>query len=542
MANNHLCTDNCFVARTAEKFAISCFVCEKKFNSKCFDLSSQPIMKLLSSAGNAIFMCQKCIERVTKLKSNHRRSTNGPTVHNTISRTNEPAMQSAHIDNQISRPDEENGILSNMMKMLQQMNENISKFSNTNEQLSSCIMDKAMESQTILETRLSSVMKILETFNTKIEQHLIEQRSAESKSDTLNIQKLDENPSSNNFPLSMSTKRTTKAISSHRNKSCTNSTNFSDPLNWSFTFNQPTSPKCSEELYQLLSSFEQNTWTAFDHLQHKLNAITDSVLNIETICKAKNFTNNQRLVSPVTNSVQLDTLAMVQKKCDAIEEKMQSVDSKLTTIIAADHHPWSEDPDNSVFSTQKNRMRLQTLMETSDLNGQQTHESTKPNEDDISTYPVIAEMLEIRPSNITDSITNVREPYLQNKMSCPAKYNSQPSSKSAIQQDIHISKLPTSTTCEDVERYITQRITMDSGNLRIHRLTKKHQDITKLTFLSFKIETNETIAESLLRNEFWPRHVAVNRWQKKSEAFPPLNSDRMTNSFLWRTEANNKIT
>lgn len=153
-------------------------------------------------------------------------------------------------------------------------------------------------------------------------------------------------------------------------------------------------------------------------------------------------------------------------------------------------------------------------------------------------------MLEIRPSNRTDSVkkvTNVMEPHQQNKMSCSAKYNSQPASKSAIQQEIHISKLPTSTTCEDVERYITQRITIDSGNLRIYRLTKKHQDITKLTFLSFKIETNEMIAENLLRNEFWPRHVAVKRWQKKSEAFPPLNSDRTTNSFLWRTETHNKI-
>lgn len=280
-------------------------------------------MKLLSSAGNAKFMCQKCIERVTKLKSTHRRSTNGPTLHNTISRTNEPTMQSTPIDNQRSRPDEENGILSNMMKMLEQMNENMSKFSNTNEQVRSCIMDKAMESQTMLETRLSSVMKSLEPLNTKMEQHLIEQKSAES----------------NNFPVSMSTKRTTTAISSHRNKRCTNSTNFSDPLNWSFAFNQPTSPNCSEELYQLLSSFEHNTWTAFDHLQHKLNAITDSVLTIETICKAENFTNNQHLVSPVTNSIQLDTLATVQKTCDAIEEKMQSVDSKLTTAIAAVSRP-----------------------------------------------------------------------------------------------------------------------------------------------------------------------------------------------------------
>lgn len=220
-------------------------------------------------------------------------------------------------------------------------------------------------------------------------------------------------------------------------------------------------------------------------------------------------------------------LATLQTKCEAIEEAIQSIEMKLKTLLADKHHSQttngSHDTNYSVFSTQKYRSRLQQLVASPNLNGQQTQESTISTHEDLSTYPVISELLAVRPSLNINSINGLHN------------------HRRSLIEEIYISRFPTTTTCEDIEHYIAQRITVDRETLKIHRLTKKHQDITELTFLSFKIETSKTIASSLLKNVFWPTHVVVKSWKRKCALFPPL-SDRLMNPFLERKEPENRTT
>lgn len=114
MVSCHTCVESCFSARTSDKLTVNCFLCDKKFNAKCFDLSSQPTVKILSSTNNVSFMCYRCIDRVTKMKQGIRRSTESSTA---VKSTNEMYMNN-HGDNML---------LSNVMALLNQMNDNLTK-------------------------------------------------------------------------------------------------------------------------------------------------------------------------------------------------------------------------------------------------------------------------------------------------------------------------------------------------------------------------------------------------------------------------------
>lgn len=207
-----------------------------------------------------------------------------------------------------------------MMRILEKMNEKLSGFSDTNEHMRSCITT-AMESQTVFESTLSSVTQSLTTSNTKLDQQMIEQKSAEEQRDSLIIQKLNEIQGTSNLPSSVSTERAMKTIGKFQASSV-----VKDPLDWSFSFNQSMIPNDNNELFHLLNGFEKNTWTSLDYLRHKLDHGTDIITNIESICKKIiNDSSRQHLQSPVTESITIDTLQNVQDKCEMIERKLSEM-------------------------------------------------------------------------------------------------------------------------------------------------------------------------------------------------------------------------
>lgn len=105
------------MARNFEKLMMTCLVCEKKFNSKCFDLSTSTV-KLLSAVGNMTFLCHRCIERVNRLKVNTRKS-------------NEPASLAPHDRTKANMEHDEKSAMSDIMALLKKMDENLSRLNNS---------------------------------------------------------------------------------------------------------------------------------------------------------------------------------------------------------------------------------------------------------------------------------------------------------------------------------------------------------------------------------------------------------------------------
>lgn len=76
-------------------------------------------------------------------------------------------------------------------------------------------------------------------------------------------------------------------------------------------------------------------------------------------------------------------------------------------------------------------------------------------------------------------------------------------------RELCLSKLDIHTTIIDIQKYITAKGINELDNIRIQRLTRKNQDISLLSFVSFKIDTNTEIAATLLSPNLWPAYCNI---------------------------------
>ena len=79
----------------------------------------------------------------------------------------------------------------------------------------------------------------------------------------------------------------------------------------------------------------------------------------------------------------------------------------------------------------------------------------------------------------------------------------------------HISPFNVSVTPDNVINYIAANAEIDKKRLKVHRLTKRGQDVSNLRHVNFKIETDEATSKIISRSSFWPSHVTIKPWTPK---------------------------
>lgn len=87
--------------------------------------------------------------------------------------------------------------------------------------------------------------------------------------------------------------------------------------------------------------------------------------------------------------------------------------------------------------------------------------------------------------------------------------------KQSFHRELFISKFSNDTTVEQITRFIELKGNINSNRFRVIRLTRRNQDISKLHFVSFKIETDDEIADILLGSAFWPQNSTVCNFKRK---------------------------
>ena len=83
-----------------------------------------------------------------------------------------------------------------------------------------------------------------------------------------------------------------------------------------------------------------------------------------------------------------------------------------------------------------------------------------------------------------------------------------PIEKPKYEKAVRVSRLLTTTTEEQITNYIAT-ISSASTNYTVHKLVKKDSDISKYTFVSFKIACNLADYDILMDPSVWPQGVAV---------------------------------
>lgn len=478
-------------------------------------------------------MCSKCIDRVSRMKQNTRRTTDVSTAARSMSGNDTNLNASSNEET-----------LSNVMTLLRQMNDTFTKIDTSTEDLKLLVVDRTANVSTV------SMDQKLTELHAKIDQHLTKCTS-ESKNSSLIIQKLNALQVANisathasNFVSGSNELGNTNTPVGYRHLnrgSCSK-----DPLNWSFSFNQSSLPNDNAELYQLLHGFERNTWTTFDHLRQKLNENTDTVQNIESICKDITSVNiQQRLNSPVTDSIKLDALQMIQGKCDVIEEKVNMIDATMRTLYAVGHQPFSNEStvDNlratplnvSGLTTQHLRERLQKLVSSDGLSISKSYEQcgeiSPPNinvsSDNMMNYQVIDELLTVMPSlNDIDPLTDItgtthQLPQLPptrkslNNHATPNNCVTLEAARSIEKKWFYVSNLRPGTTESMVKSFITNNLRLEDSELIVKSLLKRDHDPAQITFTSFKIGF-DTAADTINLENIWPANISISEFIPKN--------------------------
>lgn len=85
-----------------------------------------------------------------------------------------------------------------------------------------------------------------------------------------------------------------------------------------------------------------------------------------------------------------------------------------------------------------------------------------------------------------------------------------------ICKELHLSKVDPNTPADSIIDYISSKTMINSKNdVRVFRLTKKGQDISRLKYVNFKIETTEEIASIINHLHFWPPHCNIAPFVRK---------------------------
>lgn len=498
MTSPHICVESCFAARSSDRLTINCYLCDRRFNSKCFDLSQLPILKTITATNNVLFLCQRCIDRVSRMKNTARKSAgiNQQTTMQLMNDDEIPSNDTPNVDT-----------ISNVLAQLRLLQDNIARISvnteahvQTQERNFSMMNDKIDQRLTAHASELHSDSQII-TMKLNDLQHCINNPAIHSKS---------------LFPVNtVHVRSSSSALLANPNKSSISA----DPLNWSFSFNQSTTPNDNIELYQLLHGFEKNTWTTFDYLRSKLNENIDTVRNIESICEEiRSNDNRQHLESPTTDSIKIDCLHDIQDKCVSIESKISNIGNSINQFANCSAYTGSHinkaGPSPTTITLTENiseRPSDHVRSITTNVNdeSQQIIPLTPRNQPPV-----------LLPSSSSSSSSN---PALISSHAPISDANHQVSTNVELvaasfkeKKWFYVSNLKPGTTESTMKSYICDKMNVPPSEVIVKSLLKKDHDPSSITYTSFKVGIEESI-DTTKMNSIWPRNITSSVFVPKNE-------------------------
>lgn len=96
-----------------------------------------------------------------------------------------------------------------------------------------------------------------------------------------------------------------------------------------------------------------------------------------------------------------------------------------------------------------------------------------------------------------------------------------------LNRNFHISPFDVKVTPKCIVDFIVANAEIDRKRIKVRRLTKTGQDISALSHVNFKIETDDEIADVVTQSKFWPSHILIKSWVAKNDP-----SAKSTSSFL----------
>lgn len=273
-----------------------------------------------------------------------------------------------------------------------------------------------------------------------------------------------------------------------------------------------------DDVLKILKSSDETTWFTLDVIIKKLDEHTKKLGSLLFF-----NTNIDKIVSPSERN-----LDMVSPLVEAIREtSVISIDND--SLVESNHHTVCSvstgNPDNmekhkeamtqqninknvpeSLKNTQKRQMPIPLVIGPGIGHDELINESYNKDATTTLTQEALNALSMLDSLNTSGNLPTESGPNTSHNFSTePLKY------------DLYITNFSNRTTCEDVKGYISRFGECDLNKMKIIRLTKKDQDISLLSYVSFKIETDSEMEKQLMEPGFWPIHCTAQKFVDKGK-------------------------
>lgn len=339
-----------------------------------------------------------------------------------------------------------------------------------------------------------------------------------------------------------------------------------------------------DDILTILRNSEARTWDTLDRLSSVVGDIQNDIKKFmsqndsSSSYESNNGHSNlrdQQISSPLIDSIKIDTLQQIQNKCDNIERNVNSLVTRAfpssleeitsnntfnhTSLRTTQSSQQSLDDFSSISSFQEqdgtNAVHVAGIplsMSSNDmlLNDVQDNVRSSDETDAARTAGIsslIATSAGSQPSasshNATDWFSNsilMQELNTSNNAvelsrndefdvnSQPAIRNDSGSSR-RLPHQFHLSRISTNTTTDMIYEHIRNNGISDTTNIKVTKLVPLNRDISTLSFISFKIDTTDDIANIINTPKFWPRNC---KWKVFVPKTRPMGNFGSTAPFL----------
>lgn len=274
----------------------------------------------------------------------------------------------------------------------------------------------------------------------------------------------------------------------------------------------------------------------------------EKIISIETICKnfdlselssgnrSESVHSGQPIASALIDSIELDALAQIQNKCENIDRNVNFIMAKTKAQLSQGSsqsftidqdeiaHPpntgteavtASNDESNVITASamQSQRFLDETVHFSNDmlnreLNASATSTSSVSNDSiRIETiHDISGDHIDGNSASTDNVITNVNHSAGPDNSSVDA----------ARLYELHLTKLPVDITENDVKQYIARKGVLNVDSITLHKLVKRNVELSSLSFVSFKIDTTESIAKRLCEKQFWSDNCVIKKFVHKN--------------------------
>lgn len=564
MPVNHVCSDKCFAKRTAAKIITKCRNCDMQCNLMCYGTSSDYPKNGIDKNSNFNFVCTKCFNSLF-LSKNRRSSVTdnraAPSVDGSSSSTNNKSNDTARNSNSnqlefstavisiLDRLNEiENNMSTNMNKMHQSLEQTVNKDTAT-ENFDSLLREILKASHTLSKVATHEHLKdSVANICTSIDK-----RMPDKVNDSIS-------EISSNKPHALLKSLMTNNIDSRH------SLDFSfSVLNDSANATESNSGRQSiivqqnidDGILEIVKNAEETTWKSLDILNAEIKCQSERLIDIQNTIKLiapVNVPVASQSRSPLTESIIHDNIDKILNEVTYLNNKSTLFYDNFSSMIKSSSPPSlslnmpQNNADNDAIvnlnhnTTNQLEHQVFDILESIENDDGNSSFVTPPT--DYSTHAGMIKTISNIGSSLSETTPSQADKTLSlnDELALSASLDATTTSLSVmsppnevshagidsstaypnetqrtviLNREFHVTKFNPAITPLQIKDYIVKKIDCNSCDIRVFRLTKKNQDLTKLKYVNFKIETLDYVANIISEQSFWPLHCSISPFIRK---------------------------